>query len=171
MHCRLCNTESTQIFNHQILHKYNIAYYQCPNCGLIFTEKPYWLSEAYSDAIADIDTGIMQRNLHLVNVMSMILQTFFKHDDYYLDYGGGYGIFTRLMRDKGFLYFWTDKYAEPMLAKGFEYTNERVSALTAFEVFEHLENPLEDIGTMLSYTRNIFFLEFRNLELIPVFLR
>ena len=157
MKCIICQTESSKIFNAEILYKYNIDYYQCKHCGLIFTEKPYWLGEAYSDAIADIDTGIMQRNIEFVNKMSVILQAFFSANETFLDYGGGYGIFTRMMRDKGFNYLWTDKYASPLLAKGFEYQNETVSALTAFELFEHFENPKEEIEKMLSLTKNIFF--------------
>ncbi len=63
-----------------------------------------------------------------------------------LDYAGGYGIFTRLMRDAGFEYFWTDPYATNALARGFEWSPGPAAprAVTAFEVLEHLVHPLEE---------------------------
>lgn len=63
-----------------------------------------------------------------------------------LDYGGGYGILTRLLRDIGVDCYWTDKYAENIFARGFEdKTKVKYDMVTAFELFEHLENPVEEI--------------------------
>jgi hypothetical protein len=50
---------------------------------------------------------------------------------------------TRLMRDLGFDFYWSDKYCRNLLAPGFEYLPSMgpCVAATAFEVFEHLTDP------------------------------
>lgn len=144
--CRLCGSKLNFQFKGKILHKYEVSYYLCPNCKLLQTEKPYWLKEAYSQAIAAADTGIIKRNLYLQKVTSCFLIFFLNKNGKFLDYGGGSGIFTRLMRDKGFDFYWYDPRSEDLFARGFEYNKEsnmKFEAITAFEVFEHLVNPKE----------------------------
>ena len=72
--CNICQTPMNPIFTGKILQKYNVQYFQCPKCGFISTEKPYWLDEAYSDAIADSDTGYVYRNLDFAKRISRILK-------------------------------------------------------------------------------------------------
>lgn len=142
-----------------MLNKYTVSYYKCDNCGFIQTEGPYWLDEAYSSAIGAEDTGIMHRNLYLAKVSSALIGTFFDKRRTFVDYAGGYGIFTRLMRDRGFNYLWHDPYASNLIARGFEYTEPvaDLELISAFEAFEHFENPVEEIERMLKISRNILF--------------
>jgi hypothetical protein len=42
----------------------------------------------------------------------------------------------------GFDFYWTDKYAENLFARGFEAQSIFHSTAAAFEVLEHIENPL-----------------------------
>jgi hypothetical protein len=158
MFCKICSNNTKKLFDAVILHKYTGSYFQCPNCQFLQIENPAWLEEAYADAINSCDTGILARNIHLRELASIIIYYFFNHSGMFVDYAGGYGVFTRLMRDIGFDYYWCDKYAENLLAKGFEYDNGTgVELVTAFEVFEHLENPLNDLEKMLTISRNVLF--------------
>jgi hypothetical protein len=74
-----------------------------------------------------------------------------------LDYGGGTGLFTRLMRDIGYNYFWHDPYTENLFSRGFEYDNQNIKAISTFESFEHFVSPMEDINEMLNISDNIIF--------------
>ena len=65
MSCKICNSETKQIFSGHILNKYNIKYHYCENCGFLQTEEPYWLDESYAESINISDTGYMQRNINL----------------------------------------------------------------------------------------------------------
>ena len=68
---------------------------------------------------------------------------------------------TRLMRDYGYDFYWSDKYCSKLFAQGFEADNagKPFAALTAFEVLEHIPNPLEFISdAMQTYgTRTLVF--------------
>ncbi len=156
--CKICNSETTFLFKHLIMNKYEIGYYQCNSCRFIQTEAPYWLSEAYQSAINNSDTGILQRNERFRRIVTVLLCSLFNKEEKFLDFAGGYGIFTRMMRDVGFDYYWLDEYAKNLISVGFEHKpNTTYEAITAFEVFEHLDNPIQKIEEMLSLTDTIIF--------------
>ncbi|MHC1699091.1 MAG: class I SAM-dependent methyltransferase [Geobacteraceae bacterium] len=122
------------------------------------TDEPVWLAEAYQSAINSCDTGILKRNIELRDSVLTIINSFFNPAGLYLDNAGGYGILTRLMRDVGLDYYWSDKYATNIFAQGFEYGGQQpVELVTAFEVLEHLVDPLADLSPVFSISRNVLF--------------
>ena len=116
MLCKLCQHPSEKRFEALILNKYPTSHYACTSCGFLQTDEPVWLDEAYQEAINACDTGIIDRNNQLREMASVIIYYFFGSGGRFLDYAGGYGIFTRLMRDVGFDYYWCDKYSENIFA-------------------------------------------------------
>lgn len=163
MECKICNSNLNLLFKTTVLQKYQVQYYKCNNCGFVQTEEEFWLKEAYSNAITSLDIGLINRNEITKPVTKAIIQFLFKGKGKYLDYGGGYGMFVRMMRDIGVDYYRQDIYCENLFAKHFDITDltedtkRNFSMLTAFEVFEHLQNPLQEIEKMLHYSKNIFF--------------
>jgi len=147
MKCKVCNYQVQLLSKKKILSKYLISYYKCSRCGLIQTEKPYWLKEVYGSAIIESDTGIISRNVVLSKITAIVCLLFSGNKSRVLDYGGGYGILTRMLRDIGVDCYWTDKYADNFFARGFEDKGKtKYETVTAFELFEHLENPVLEIG-------------------------
>ena len=64
---------------------------------------------------------------------------------------------VRLMRDRGFNFFWTDPYAANEYARGFESPEGATfEFLTAFEVLEHFVNPVEGLAGLMKLSRNVF---------------
>lgn len=160
MKCKICGKDSNYIFNAIVLHKYKINYFYCPNCHFLQTENPYWLPEAYQNPINESDTGILVRNLHLYKKVSVLISFLYNSSGTFLDYAGGYGLFVRLMRDVGFDFYWYDKYAENIFAKGFNIKlngNLQFDLITCFETFEHFDSPKEEIEMLLTKTENLFF--------------
>ncbi len=166
MECNVCKKDTVEIFEGIILGRYKVKYYFCPHCEHLQTEKPYWLDEAYKEPIAPEDTGILQRNLNNRVVTASVISCFYDGDKKFLDYAGGYGIFVRLMRDVGFDFVWADKYSQNLFAKNFEYNNDKIELMTAFEVMEHLENPMEELERMFSISPEILFTQ--NVLPLPV---
>jgi len=167
LNCKICTADSLSPFSKNlILGKYTIGYFRCGECGFICTEEPYWLDEAYSAAITGSDIGLVRRNIRLSGIAALLIHTFFGSKGHFLDYAGGYGLFVRLMRDRGFDFRWHDRYCDNLFARGFAGSiagGESYRLLTAFEVFEHLVDPLDEIERMLALSRNILF----TTELVP----
>ncbi len=155
--CKVCGTPSAFFGRTDVLRKYSVQYFRCERCGFIQTEEPYWLEEAYSAAIAIQDVGIMQRNLANCEVTSAVLNLLFPKWSSAIDFGGGHGVLVRLMRDKGFNFYWSDLHATNDYACGFECQEGLTyDFLTAFEVLEHLTDPVADLSELMSISDNVF---------------
>ena len=142
--CRICRDPVVHAFNAVALKKYPFEALICAKCGLLQIANPHWLKEAYGDAIAEADTGLVMRNIGLAQQITPLLYHIFQTNGSYVDYAGGTGLFVRLMRDAGFDFLWHDPYCENIHARGFEYTAHtmKTNAVTAFEVLEHVLDPI-----------------------------
>jgi hypothetical protein len=155
--CNICGSAALTFGQALVLGKHAVRYDQCGACGFVQTEEPYWLAEAYKEAVSALDVGAVSRNLRLAPITQSVINRLFRPEARFVDYGGGAGLFVRLMRDAGYDFRWLDKYATNVFARGFEATQGRYDLLTAFEVFEHLVRPVEELQRMLEYSRNVFF--------------
>ncbi len=141
--CPITGQPMDAVFSARLLNKYDVQYYYSEQSGILQTEQTYWLDEAYTGAIAATDTGILRRNLqHLLRSLPL-LNVLVEKQARLQDVGGGYGILIRMFRDTGYDCYSYDKYCQNLFAGGFEPDdNFSASLLFAFEVFEHIEDPL-----------------------------
>src|SRR5512134_3356533 len=157
--CRVCEDVSEFFGRATVLGTHDVAYFRCRGCGYVQTEEPYWLTESYSEAIRSTDVGFLERNALFAKHTKYLIWVFLENDrGRFLDFGGGYGLFTRMMRDMGFDFRHYDKHCRNLFAGDFEADMDDGSVydlLTAFEVFEHLQNPRETAGRMLAKARNM----------------
>jgi hypothetical protein len=166
INCKICHVAMLQHDRALILNKYDVAYYICPQCEFLQTENPYWLNEAYSKAISPLDTGIFIRNSYIANSLLLFMKLLDneKTENKFLDFGGGHGILTRIMRDYGFDFYWHDKYAENLFAYGFEGNiDDKYQMITSFENFEHFVEPISEIENIMRKTDILYF----STELLP----
>lgn len=161
--CKICQSDSREFAQATILNKYTIRYFQCSHCQFIQTEDPYWLSEAYAHPMSTQDDGLVFRNLMLSQITQKIIEEFFTPSGHFLDYGGGYGLLVRLMRDIRFQFDWFDPFCPNLFAPEFPVKRSSYEVVTAFELFEHFVNPLAEIEKIFEFSRQILF----STELLP----
>ena len=148
--CRVCKGSSCE-FGSGRYRDWVIVYSECRHCGYIQANGLGWLEDAYASPMNVVDTGIMVRNIRNVDEVLACLTLIDKcKAKRVVDMAGGYGILTRLLRDQGVEAEWADVYTSNLCARGFEYKDGRVDLVTAFEAFEHFEDPVKELGKMLS---------------------
>ncbi|GHV71559.1 hypothetical protein FACS189420_7060 [Bacteroidia bacterium] len=159
--CEICGCDCQSLFAAKVLNKYDVRYFQCDSCRFIQTENPFWLQESYNNAITCLDLGYVMRNLYFKKIVEEIIDKLFDKKGCFLDYGGGYGLFVRLMRDAGYNFYRQDGYCENIFAPYFDIEDIKWKSefefLSCFEVFEHLPHPAEEIEKMLQYSKSILF--------------
>ena len=136
-----------------------MAYYECGGCGALQTEQPYWLEEAYQVKGLNLDVGACQRCLNLSLELAACLTVLGVGHQPCLDFGSGLGLFARQMRDRGFDFRAYDKFIRPFFMDQFPgtLTSEKWSALTAFEVFEHMVSPATECGEIFAVRPDFLF--------------
>jgi hypothetical protein len=119
--CKICGNKSKIQDRIIVRKKYNSTLLKCDHCGFVFVDDPTWLPEVYAEPIDPSDTGYVWRNLWARDQVTSILEkNSFNPNSSFLDYGAGFGMFVRLMRDNGFNFLWFDKYCKNLFARGFE---------------------------------------------------
>lgn len=140
-----------------------VRYMRCSQCEYLQTEFPYWLDRAYANSINDSDTGIMARNSTNFRVVLATMMAMGNFHQRVVDFAGGYGILTRMLRDIGVDALWSDQYSANMLARGFEHAGEPADLVTAFEAFEHFVTPAAELDRMLAIAPNVLL----STEIVP----
>lgn len=151
MDCKVCQSRLERSHTAVVLGKYEAAYHFCPSCGYLSVHNPHWLDEAYSDAIAALDTGVVARNLAIATQLVVVLERLAPIGPY-LDVGAGHGLLVRRMRDLGFPFRWSDPHASNHYARGFEDDGRAYEAVTAIEVLEHLQDPVASLRLWIDHT-------------------
>jgi hypothetical protein len=166
MKCKICLEHAERFDSAMVLGKYLANFYRCQKCGFIQVDNPLWLIEAYIEPVNSSDVGMVDRTLRLSQLTNAVISVYFDRSGKFVDYGGGYGLFTRIMRDRGLDFFWYDKYCKNIFAPNYsvkDCSDVQFEMVTAFEVIEHLTNPLEEFSKMLTFSQNVLV----TTELVP----
>lgn len=154
-HCRSCGEKTQYLWNAVVLIDIDVKYFECNNCGYVQTEQPFWLDHAYDSPINESDTGLVARNIRNQQIVVAALWLMGKLDSIVIDSAGGYGLLVRLLRDAGINAFWSDKYCDNLLARGFEWKGSKAGLVTSFEAFEHFVKPSDELSDLLTKSSNV----------------
>jgi hypothetical protein len=156
--CAVCSSATEAFGTGVVLGKYDAEFRRCPSCGLIAAPDPTWLPEAYESAIYDGDSGLLRRCRRLSIVTAAVIRSEGLTSGRFLDWAGGYGTLTRMMRDKGFDFYTVDGYAKNLLAPGFDGDETSdYDLITAFEVMEHLVDPVAELAAVAQRAPRLLF--------------
>lgn len=160
MNCKICNSETSSLGQAKVLGKYTASYRYCGKCAFVFVAEPFWLSESYQNPINRTDLGTISRMEVNSLATKSVIELLFRHTCHYLDYGAGYGAFVRRMRDLGYDFGGYDCFCENIFSKDFQLetlVGRQFDLVSAFEVVEHIEKPLQFFDEIFKHTETIFF--------------
>jgi glycosyltransferase involved in cell wall biosynthesis len=142
--CRLCRSPVQHLFDKDVLGRHRVGYHRCLGCGALQTDTPHWLAEAYTDKAERFDTGKASRTLVNALAVPPLLEALqVRKTDRAVDFGGGTGLFARLMRDAGHDFHCCDKYGSAEFMAGYAWDDiaHPCRLVTIFEVAEHFADP------------------------------
>ena len=158
--CRICNSRTIFFSSSKVLEEIGI-YSRCESCSSVQVENPTWLEFAHSRAISIFDTGLVSRCISASKMISTMLFLERKTGTLGFDWGGGTGLLTRLLRDRGYQAFSYDFYANSEHAAGFEVNladfDKPSMFVSSIECFEHLTSPRETYKKATQNTQYFFF--------------
>lgn len=145
--CRLCGGPVQRQFALKVLTDVSCEYMKCAQCGSLQTERPHWLERAYRISLTNLDTGAANRCV--VNQARVYLFGRILGIRTILDFGGGDGLLTRLLRDLRLDCRVSDRHAQPIYAGPFQHEpGRRYDLVCAFEVIEHLAEPEMELRSL-----------------------
>jgi|SaaInlV_100m_DNA_6_1039743.scaffolds.fasta_scaffold23004_1 hypothetical protein len=155
--CKICQAPATHEFDLPILSgKYIGKYYRCEYCECLFIANTCWLEDAYKlSSLTSIDVSVAQRTLH--NYAALRTLHFLLGIKTILDWGCSSGFTVRLLRDSGIEAYGIDKYAKEKYPGVLSPKNVKINLISAFEVLEHLESPVDELGEILTRSPDYFF--------------
>lgn len=166
MNCKICSADTVKFGESIILGRHRAEYDQCTRCNFISVRQPHWLPEAYSSAITSSDLGTVSRTDQNSLKTKAVIDVLFNHGTRFLDYGAGYGMFVRRMRDLGYNFHAFDLHCKNLFSGQFQIADlqgETFDLITAFEVFEHLEDPADVFNRLLAQGDHLLI----STELLP----
>lgn len=151
--CRFCSSQ-VNFFSKATVFRQEAGFDFCQTCGSVQITDVPWLEEAHFGGIVDTDTGAAMRSIDIARNFTLFMHLEKKFSTMGIDYGGGSGLLTRLLRDRGFRCLSFDPYANQFFASGFIATAEVAKSnstfLLAIECIEHLEDPFSVFENFVS---------------------
>jgi len=140
--CRLCGGSADKAFSLTYLKHIPVGLYRCEVCGSLETSPPDWLDEAYSDTRPVRDVWMAGRTEGMRVLTLLVIRALGLDQPRLFDWGGGNGLLVRMLRDAGVDAYRSDKYVPNYYAVGFDVEDgAKADIMTAFEVFEHSDDP------------------------------
>lgn len=148
--CVICEG-TTEIKLHVDIHDWQKQpLFQCRACSFYFFHQPDWLPQSFSAELNELDLGSVARCSFVADFMAAIFSSD-RENTRVLDWGGGDGLLTRLLRERGFDCVWYDPFVQPRFVGDAIYEGDSpVGVTVASEVFLHLTDPLRALRSLLA---------------------
>ena len=130
-----------------------VVFFRCDRCDFLFTTlfddfSPEEMGSAiYNAAYSEVDPDFISRRpqTNAIFIESMLRPA--KRETIGLDYGGGQGLTAQLMRNDGWRFDNLDPFGNTEMD---QCNSGRYTVCTAFEVFEHLPDPVTSLSEIVA---------------------
>lgn len=149
--CPVCGGQTRNAFKVLIHNSFESQLATCNACEFSFYPDQNWLSGSFSEELNSLDVGSVDRVLLTSEFLTEFIFSEKLASKKFLDYGGGYGLQTRILRDRGFDWENFDPYTAPLFSRDFVGNIQtEYSLISLIEVSLHFENPIEEFQKLLS---------------------
>ena len=156
--CPICHSQVRDFSQLLIRGKFEGRYLKCTSCNFIHAENPNWLEGSFTDVLNNLDIGSVDRCNIVADFVEVLANSLKVDNPKVLDWGGGYGLLTRILRDRGVRCTHYDPYTEPLFAENINLqTDARFDLIVLSEVMLHMTDPIRTLTELLKISDNIMF--------------
>ena len=166
--CAVCSGKTKFLFSYELRGEHQAALRECLTCRFTFIVNPHWLADSFSSELNDLDIGSVDRCLILADFIEVLIRAQKRSKLRFLDWGGGYGLLARVMRDRGFDFISSDVYTRALFVDSSEISEgETFEVVTMSEVALHLTDPVPHLRKILEFTNTLVFTAVIGPNVIP----
>ena len=156
--CAVCSGSTKFLFSYEVRGEHHASLRECLNCRFTYIANPHWLDESFSSELNDLDIGSVDRCLVLADFVEVLIRSMKSSKSRFLDWGGGYGLLSRIMRDRGLDFVSHDIYTRPLFVESSSNLNsETFELITMSEVALHLVDPVPVLTKIMESTDVLVF--------------
>jgi hypothetical protein len=156
--CVICSESTEFLFGYQVRGEHQALLFECLACHFTYIANPHWLEDSFSSDLNDLDIGSVDRCLVLADFVEVLIQSMKLSKLRFLDWGGGYGLLSRIMRDRGLDFVSHDIYTRPLFVESTSISNsETFELITMSEVALHLVDPVPVFTKIMESTDTLVF--------------
>jgi hypothetical protein len=152
--CAICGESCEEILRYIVRNEHEAILARCQKCEFCFVVVPTWLGGSFSETLQSLDIGTVDRCALVLDFVQTVARVSSWHiDNRFIDWGGGYGLMTRMPRDRGMNMANFDPYVQPLFSAPANLEKLcPAEVIVASEVFLHVENPLDALAQLLSFS-------------------
>jgi hypothetical protein len=166
--CAVCSGNTKYLLSYTVRGEHQASLRECLTCRFTFIVNPHWLADSFSSELNDLDIGSVDRCLILADFVEVLIRSQKWSMLRFLDWGGGYGLLARIMRDRGLDFGSHDIYTQPLFVKPSEVDeSETFGLVTMSEVSLHLTDPVPVFKKILESTNTLVFTAVIAPKIIP----
>ena len=166
--CAVCSGSTKFLFSYEVRGEHQASLRECLNCRFTYIANPHWLDESFSSELNDLDIGSVDRCLVLADFVEVLIRSMKSSKSRFLDWGGGYGLLSRIMRDRGLDFVSHDIYTRPLFVESSSNLNsETFELITMSEVALHLVDPVPVLTKIMESTDILVFTAVIAPEVVP----
>jgi hypothetical protein len=156
--CPICKSQVVDFSTFTVRGEVSAEYKRCKTCKFIHAENPSWLEGSFTDALNSLDIGSVDRCNIVADFVEVLVNSLKVNHPKVLDWGGGYGLLTRILRDRGVRCSHYDPYTEPLFAENIVLQSDaRFDLIVLSEVMLHITDPVSTLTELLKLSDNIMF--------------
>ena len=156
LYCTICGGKFRDVLKFKLSIGEVAQLTQCQSCNFLTVKDPAWIDGSFGPELNKFDLGAIDRSLIVADFVEVLSHLVTGMRTSSLDWGGGYGLLTRMCRDRGSNMTNYEPFVRPLFSGPAQvYELHYCDLILASEVFLHLTEPLTHLTRLLTYADSV----------------